>query len=141
VLDIVSMNFFIGFVLAYAMQRLYGLERSGFIAVWLAINAVLLALKLIVGRGSEAFGVVAVAAFLLELRIRQTRNLQADGRWLAAGGGLFLLAFAVWLPSRNGGSLCNPDSLLQGHALWHLLCAGATLSLYCYARSEQLASK
>jgi len=138
VLDIISMNFFIGFLLAYALQRLYHLDRSGFIAIWLGVNAVLGALKLIVGRGSEAFGVVAVIVFLAELRIRRAGHVRADGRWMMLGAGLFLLAFVIWLPSGNGGPLCDPDSLLQGHAAWHFLCAGATVALYCYARSERI---
>jgi hypothetical protein len=139
VIDIVSMNFFIGFVLMYALQRLYGFGRSTFIGGWLAINAVLLALKLIVGRGSEAFGVVAVAALVVELRIRATQPVQSDAGWLIACGACFLLAFAIWLPSHNGGALCDPNSLWQGHAAWHFLCAAATVALYQYARSENRA--
>jgi hypothetical protein len=137
VIDIVSMNFFVGFVLMYALQRLYGFGRTGFVAGWLAINAILLALKLSIGRGSEAFGVVAAIAFLIEMRIRQTSGARGDARWLLLGAGSFLLAFAIWLPSRTGTPLCNPDSLLQGHAVWHLLCAVATVGLYRYAVSER----
>jgi hypothetical protein len=141
VIDIVSMNFFIGFVLMYALQRLYGFGRSTFMAGWLAINAVLLALKLTIGRGSEAFGVVAVLALVVELRIRATQPVEAAGRWLVACAGCFLLAFAIWLASRNGGPLCSPESLWQGHAAWHFLCAAATLALYQYARSEKRAAE
>jgi hypothetical protein len=140
VIDIVSMNFFVGFVLMYALQRLYGFGRAGFIGGWLAINAILLALKLSIGRGSEAFGVVAVIAFVAEMRIRQTGSVRSDARWLLLGAGSFLLAFAIWLPSRTGMPLCSPDSLLQGHAIWHLLCAVATLGLYRYAVSERPAA-
>jgi hypothetical protein len=43
-------------------------------------------------------------------------------------------------PSRTGGFLCDPDSLLQGHAVWHLLCAGTTGSIYLYHRSERAVS-
>jgi hypothetical protein len=32
-------------------------------------------------------------------------------------------ATAVNLLSRTGDPLCNPDSLLQGHAVWHVLTA------------------
>jgi len=140
VIDIVSMNFFIGFVLMYALQRLRGFGRSTFLAGWLAINAVLLALKLTIGRGSEAFGVVAVLALAVELRIRATQPVQAAGGWLAACAACFLLAFAIWLASHNGGPLCSPESLWQGHAAWHFLCAAATLALYQYARSEKHAA-
>ena len=35
--------------------------------------------------------------------------------------------------SRTGAPLCRPDSLLQGHALWHVLTAvGAALWLACW---------
>jgi len=40
-----------------------------------------------------------------------------------------LAALAVGVPAyllgRTGGPLCRPDSLLQPHALWHLLTAVA----------------
>ena len=32
---------------------------------------------------------------------------------------------AGWWLGRTGGPLCDPDSLLQGHAAWHLLTAAA----------------
>ncbi len=48
------------------------------------------------------------------------------------------MAFAVWIPSRRSdGALSDPDSLLQEHALWHLLCALATLLIWLYYRSER----
>jgi hypothetical protein len=38
---------------------------------------------------------------------------------------LFAAGLAVYLISRTEGSLCDPDSILQGHAAWHLLSAAA----------------
>lgn len=38
---------------------------------------------------------------------------------------LFGVGLAVYLFSRTGGPLCDPDSLLQGHAAWHVLSAAA----------------
>jgi hypothetical protein len=32
---------------------------------------------------------------------------------------------ACWWAGRTGGPVCNPDSLWQGHAAWHLLTAAA----------------
>ena len=37
---------------------------------------------------------------------------------------------------QDGGWLCYPDTLLQGHALWHLLGAVAMWSFYKYFRTE-----
>ena len=57
-------------------------------------------------------------------------------RWAVAALALFLAAFAVWIPSRSGGALCDPDSWIQGHAVWHLLCAAAAGCLFVYFLSE-----
>lgn len=137
VLDLVSMNLFVGFLLAYALQRLVGLGRAGFLAVFAATNAVLLAVKLLHGTGSEAFGLVAVTSIGLELRLRRRDGRRADGRWLAAAVAIFALAFAIWLGAQNGSRFCDPDAWLQGHGVWHLLGAATAVALYAYFRSEE----
>jgi len=43
-----------------------------------------------------------------------------------------LVGVVVYVPSRTDGVLCDPDSLLQGHAAWHVLTA---VALGCWARS------
>ena len=44
------------------------------------------------------------------------------------------LGAAANVLSRTGAPLCRPDSLLQGHALWHVLTAvGAALWLPCWS--------
>jgi hypothetical protein len=43
---------------------------------------------------------------------------------------MFGVGLLVWFFSRTGGALCDPNSLLQGHALWHLLAAAAVTSLF-----------
>ena len=49
------------------------------------------------------------------------------GPWAAALLPWLLLASggACWALGRSGGPWCRPDSLLQAHAAWHLLAAGA----------------
>ena len=42
-----------------------------------------------------------------------------------------ILAFVIWNVSLTGCPLCDPYSVIQGHAVWHLLCA---VSLYCLFR-------
>ena len=46
--------------------------------------------------------------------------------WFWAGITAFLVAFAIWLTGTDESASCNPDSLLQPHAIWHLLSAVAT---------------
>ncbi|HKE73299.1 MAG TPA: hypothetical protein VKB57_06775 [Acidimicrobiales bacterium] len=71
------------------------------------------AAQAVLGAGALA-GEVAVA---VDAR-RRGRPLRA-GPAVAAGA----LAVAVYATTRTGRALCRPDSLLQGHALWHGLTA------------------
>jgi hypothetical protein len=64
---------------------------------------------------SQSF--MAAAVILSQVRRPNRRRLLALGV-LAAGA-------IVGTLSRTGGPLCNPNSLLQGHGLWHLASAAA----------------
>ena len=50
------------------------------------------------------------------------------GTVMLAGGAI------VMLLSRTGGPLCDPESLIQGHAIWHML-AAAGIGLYAVSVS------
>jgi hypothetical protein len=58
---------------------------------------------------------------------RQQRGMLVGVTVLAAGALIMLL-------SRTGGPLCVPDSLVQGHAVWHVLAAGG-IGFYAAAAS------
>jgi hypothetical protein len=45
----------------------------------------------------------------------------------AATVGCLLAGSAVHAASRSGRPLCRPDSIIQGHALWHVLTAAAVV--------------
>ena len=53
-------------------------------------------------------------------------------------GGLIAtaIAFAIWILDQKG-LICAPHSLLQGHALWHLLGALSLWLTFNYYRSER----
>ena len=46
-----------------------------------------------------------------------------------------LTAFVIWNATRTW--LCDPYSLIQGHAIWHLLDAVSAYLLYRYYASEE----
>jgi hypothetical protein len=50
------------------------------------------------------------------------------------------LAGAAVLAGRTGSPLCRPDSLLQGHALWHVLAAAALLGWDRLRRARRAAA-
>ena len=56
--------------------------------------------------------------------------------WLGLAGGIFLIALLIWQLSHTEGLLCFPESVFQGHAVWHLLCAVSTAAIYVYYQSE-----
>jgi len=47
-----------------------------------------------------------------------------------------VIAFVCWILDRQD-LWCNPDSLVQGHAVWHLLCAASILLSYLSFRVEK----
>lgn len=57
--------------------------------------------------------------------------------WFWAGIGSFVLAYAVWLTGTAEHPWCAPDSLVQAHAIWHVLSAAATWSFFVFLRTER----
>ena len=72
--------------------------------------------------------VLVAAAVILNLpEARQRTSMQAAM--------LVMLAAAVaWGLGRSASPLCDPDSLLQPHALWHLLVAAGLAAVYDHYR-------
>jgi hypothetical protein len=57
--------------------------------------------------------------------------------WYWLGVGSFMAAYAIWLTGTADHPACDPDSLLQPHAIWHLLSALATWSFFRFLRTER----
>ncbi|MGW5240439.1 ceramidase domain-containing protein [Monashia sp. NPDC004114] len=68
------------------------------------------------------FAAVLLPGIVLEL-VRARRS-PTSARWLYVGLGLLGTAYLVWVLDQTG-AWCDPSGWLQGHALWHLLGAGA----------------
>jgi hypothetical protein len=59
-------------------------------------------------------------------------------RWFWFGMFTYLTAFVIWLQGYPNTDFCNPDSIVQAHALWHILSSIATLFFFFYFRSLRL---
>ncbi len=57
--------------------------------------------------------------------------------WFWAGMAAFLVAYAIWTTGTDGHAWCRPDSLIQAHAIWHLLTALATWCFFMFLRTER----
>ncbi len=61
-------------------------------------------------------------------------------RWLVAS--LIALALAIFFRQTDvAGRFGTPDTLIQGHALWHLLTAASLGAMYLYYRSEAVVGR
>ncbi len=56
--------------------------------------------------------------------------------WLPIGVGAFILGLILWQFGLEGANSCNPDTIFQYHAAWHLLTAVTVFSLGRYFQTE-----
>jgi len=86
--------------------------------------------------GAAAGGVGALVLGLSELALwrrgRRPGPRRRSGVLLAAAAGAGLAGATALTLSRSGGPWCRPDSLLQGHAVWHG-CSAVALLLWARA--------
>lgn len=57
--------------------------------------------------------------------------------WFWAGLVSFFVAYAIWTTGTNDHPWCDPDSLIQAHAIWHLLTALATWCFFKFLRTQR----
>ena len=134
-LDVLSMHLLAGFAAAYALARVLAWGTGATMVVLAVLLAIGSAASLLGGpvpfvqhAGNLAFALMLLVAVTGEAIL--LRRPGGPRPWWAVGSVLTLsLAFAVWVPSQTGGLWCIPESWLQGHALWHVLCAVAAYLL------------
>ncbi len=134
-LDMLSMYLVASFATAYALVRVTGRGTGtgavvfiGLVLVCEVVESSFGALPVVDHAGNAVFAALLVATVVLEaLLIPRVRRHTA---WGVGAVLVMVIAFAVWLPSHDGGALCDPLSLLQGHGVWHVLCAVAVYCLY-----------
>lgn len=136
--DVLSMFLYVSFLPAYGVSRLLSLSLKGFAVLYGALALLGAADAFAIPDPNDiGFASLAVLGLASEIAVDLCRpELGGERRWLIAGTGLFGLAFAAWLPSQTGGPLCDPHSWIQGHAIWHLLCAATTACFYLHYRCE-----
>lgn len=142
-LDNLSMILYVTFVVLYDAFRVWRWDdRIGaFVGFYAFINLTLGVLTWLVGgSGTIIFAVLAGMAVLAQGWILWKRPSGIERKfvpWLLAGLISFGVAIVIWALSFTGAPLCAPDSLLQGHAVWHLLAMALTpFCVFLYLRDE-----
>jgi hypothetical protein len=145
-LDLLSMYLVASFALAYAAMRWWrggtGLliaVLAGGVAVCELVGSSGVRVPVVRHPGNAVFGLLLVAAVVLELLIARRRSTEARRGYAYASLAAILVAFVIWNATQTW--LCDPYSPIQGHAIWHLLGAVAAYFLYRYYASETTRSR
>ena len=139
--DVLAMFTFIMFPIAWAATQLMRGEERTFWTIYLSLT-IPLTIAHVFGvlpfSGIVLYAVLIPTTIALEVARYFTRPMGMKSLVLTLCAiGCFALAFLAWRLSLTGSLLCNPESLMQGHALWHLLCAGTTVCLFLAYMSEK----
>ncbi len=139
--DVMSMYLLGTFMVLHAAARLRPIGDRTFTVYYVAIN-VALGVLLIVWPDARryVFGVLIVAALILEAISHRRKLATLQARWLIAALGVYVVAQVIWTLDLNH-IVCDPTSVLQGHAVWHVLTAASAGLLYLYYQSEKLSAK
>jgi hypothetical protein len=140
-LDMLSMYLVAGFAASWAWVRWTRRGTAAFAAAYVSCVAACELVGLwpdpvpvVHYAGNLAFGVLLLAAVVLETLVWRRGETTLVFRHGVVALGAMLVAFAIWLLSTNGW--CDPSSIWQGHAAWHLLCAVAAYWLFRLYDSE-----
>lgn len=141
-LDLLSMYLIAGFAASWAWVRWTRRGTSAFVAAYVAsVAAAELVgmwpdpVPVVHQPGNLAFAALLLTAIVLETRLWRRGETHLVFRHGVVALAAMLVAFTIWLLSTNGW--CDPDSIWQGHAAWHLLCAVAAFWLFRLYESER----
>ena len=136
--DVFGMFLLAAFMLVYSWERIWNLRRTTGLGLYLALNIFLSWLQVAIPYTRRyAFAIVLIVALLFEFYFRLKAKPPIEVRWLRLGIGLLSVAYVIWVLD-NTRRVCFENSLLQGHALWHILCAVSVFFLHRYYVSEAL---
>lgn len=145
--DVSSMYLIAAFMFAYALMRLLNLSEPKFFFTFLFViiicNIVYFINKPMLGflDRNAIFGVFIVLATLLEYVIIYRNKNSIEKKWAILYSIIFIIATIIWQFSKTGNILCHEYSLIQGHAVWHILDAVALYFMFRYYVSENAPSK
>jgi dihydroceramidase len=136
-LDVLGMYLVGSFLLISAIARWRRVPDGAAVTIYVTLCA---ALVTALFKFSEVrrwlFAVLLILAVVTELAF--ARPFRPSARVALYFGGLIAttIAFGIWILDQEG-VLCAPTSLIQGHAVWHLLGAASLWLTFSYYRSER----
>ena len=136
--DVLGMYLLGGFQLTYALAKVANLKRGTAIALYIAVCAALIAVLIVEPEVRRwLFFVVLITALFIEIAFARPKRDGVILRFLLLAILAKAVAFTFWTLDQKL-ILCAPHSVMQGHAVWHLLGAVALFMTSRYYRSERL---
>lgn len=134
--DILGMYLFAALLLIYALQRLYRWSFTTTALVYVVFNVTLTVVQIgVPDTRRYVFGIVLALALLAEAVVWFVLRPVRNYAWFWAGIGAFAVAMVVWVLDLTG-TVCDPSSVIQGHAVWHVLGAVAVFCTWKWHDSE-----
>jgi len=135
--DVMGMYLLGTFMVLYNVARLRPLGSRNFAVSYVLFNLALgFSLIVVPELRRYLFGLLLVVTIALEVVIHRQRETQIRTIYFIAALLSYGLAQIIWTLDLNH-IVCDPDGVLQGHAVWHVLTALSAGLLYLYYRSER----
>ena len=136
--DVVGMYLVGSFFLVRALARWRNIPDGPATSFYIALCGVLITLLIMLPEVRRwLFAVLLIAAIIVELVFARPLRPRVRIAYYLGGIVATAVAFGFWILDQQR-ILCAPESLLQGHAVWHVLGAISLWLTFCYYRSERL---
>jgi hypothetical protein len=143
--DMLSMYLIASFMTAFSILRFFNLKPFHFVIIFSIVLAISIYgnfqnIHFILNHfGSAVFGFFIIVAIVFELLNVYVKKMSHNKTWGVAALTCLLTAFTIWNLSLNDAPFCDPSSIVQGHAIWHILDAVAAYCLFRHYVSEKVA--
>ncbi len=135
--DVLGMYLISSFLLVSALAKWRDIPGRRAVIYYLALFTALVTILFLMPEVRRwLYAVVLMTAIILELGFARPLRHRVETRFYFYGIAANIVAFAIWNLDQSG-QLCNPHSIFQGHAIWHLLGALALWFMFLYYRSER----
>jgi hypothetical protein len=142
-MDMIAMYFIATFSFLYPLLRQGHMTKEQFVVLYFWSNVCLIYWVVNVANPEQSrklFSATLLTSWIIELFMVDSETAKRNSkarRILITNIGMFMFAALVWKSSESGGPMCYPDSLFQGHSLWHLQSAVAIAGLFLYYLADK----
>jgi hypothetical protein len=141
--DLLAMYMICSLMFSNATNRLFKLNNFKFFSIFVIVLAIChyfhfwqFIIPVIGDSASVAFGFFVSTAMFMELYNKLKNSPTISFKFAVFCSLTFLLAAFIRTIGKDEHPWCNPDSLIQAHAIWHILTGVAVYFLFRYYVSE-----